>query len=453
MGVSFPFVSFCGGAGLLTSLAWIIWLHKKLKVAHNREIDLNYQLQQTLFDKEKLMLELKHQIDHFEERLASVHHTRATLEDHLKALCTDVLQHSQKTFLGQAESLLKQLQHITRGELGQQHEKLNFLITPVANALATIDEKIQTLEKSRVGAYEALTQQLSTLNSTHKDLYQQTHQLVQALRTPHVRGRWGEIQLRRLVELAGMIPHCDFLEQTSLVTQDADRLLRPDLIITLPGHRKIVIDAKVPLLSYMNGIEAADTSLHKKNMKDHARQMRGHIKSLSQKAYWAQFTPSPEFVLLFLPSENLLTAALEEDKDILDYGAESRVLIATPMTLLALLKTIALGWHQHSFNENAEKISLLGRDIHRKLNDMMGSFSKIGQHLGLTLSHYQNTLVVWEEKVLPSTQELGRLTEIGGTSLQKESHSPLLSKVSSQRLRPPVDASRYEAPQTEANAR
>jgi len=409
---SFFFLLFTG-TGLIGALLWGESWRRRHNAVHERADTLGVQLQDAFFQKEKAELTLSHTTQQFEERISFLTQTHASLEDHMRLLCADVLQQSQKNFLTQAEGLLGRLQQITQGELGQQHEKLNFLMTPLAKALSTIDEKIQTLEKSRVGAYEALVEQLKSLTSTQKDLHQQTHQLVQALRTPHVRGRWGEIQLRRLVELAGMLSHCDFSEQAS-VSSETGRLLRPDLTITLPGRRQIIIDAKVPLLSYMNGLECDDPALQKKHMKDHARLVRQHIKTLSDKKYWSQFNPSPEFVLLFLPSETLLTAALEEDKDLLDYGAESQVLIATPMTLLALLKTIALGWHQHSINENAERVSRLGRDLYRRLQSMMGAFHKMGQNLSFTLTTYHETVSSLEKTILPETLELGRLTEIGG---------------------------------------
>jgi DNA recombination protein RmuC len=421
-------LEFCAGVLLLVVTFWALLLKRRLRQLLQENYAQAQEVQRARFAQEKAELELSHTKNHYNEKFDFLNQTHEMLETQIKGLCTDVLQQSNQTFLSQAQGLLDQFHLMARGEFGQQHEKLNYLMTPLAQALGVMDEKIQVLEKVRVGAYESLMQQIQGLSQNHKDLYQQTHQLVRALGTPHIRGRWGEIQLKRLVELAGMIPHCEFEEQKNLKNKEENRSFRPDLVVHLPGGKNIVIDAKVPLFSYMEGLEATDNLLQKKYLKDHAQQMRHHIKTLSQKAYWSQLKNSPEFVLLFLPSENLLTAALEEDREILDYGAESRVLIATPMTLLALLKTIALGWHNYSLTENAEKISTLGRDLYRRLNGLMSLFSKVGQHMGLAVSHYNATVSHLEEKVAPHAQELGRLTQ-AGASLEEAVSLPSLLRV------------------------
>jgi DNA recombination protein RmuC len=407
----FTVALFFGGALVLSLSLWVLFLIKRLTLcqAHLRFLegslkDAHFEVERTHLAKETLQKQL-------DERTLFWEKTQAQLEQSLKGVCADVIQRSSQTLASQGQELLTKMQLITQGELGQHHEKLNHLVAPVTSALAAVDQKIRELECTRVGAYEALTQQMTTLAQTHKDLHLQTHQLARALRSPHIRGRWGEIQLRRLIELAGMLPHCDFEEQASLDQQG--RKLRPDVLIHLPENRTIIIDAKVPLLSYIEGIECEDPTQQAKHMKDHGRQIRQHIKLLGHKSYWSQCASSPEFVLLFLPSETLLTAALEDDKTLLEYAAESQVLLVTPMTLVALLKTVALGWHHHNMSENAQIISVLGRDLSRKLSDFIERLGKVGHSLSATLTAYNGALQTLEEKVMPPAKELSTLTQAG----------------------------------------
>ncbi len=268
---------------------------------------------------------------------------------------------------------------------------------PVHDALARLDAKLAEIERERAHARGALDEQLRVLGA-------QTRALAGALRQPHARGRWGELQLRRVVELAGMTAHCDFVEQASVATDDG--LLRPDLVVRLPGGTQVVVDAKAPLHAFLDACEAADETARTSALAAHARLVRAHVRRLSAKAYWDRFETAPDFVVLFLPGEHLFGAALEADPELLDDGARQRVLIATPTTLIALLRAVAHGWQQERVAQDARAVAELGRILHRRIESFAAHLERAGRRLGGAVEAYNAAVGSFEHRVLPSARRL-----------------------------------------------
>jgi DNA recombination protein RmuC len=288
-----------------------------------------------------------------------------------------------------------------------------------------------------MSAYAVLKHQVNELLVSQKQLKSETSNLVNALKTPSVRGRWGEMQLRRVVEMAGMLNYCDFEEQVS--SSESEGRLRPDLIINLPGGKKIIVDAKAPLAAYLEALEAKDEDVRLEKLKDHARQVRNHIRALSKRSYHEQFQPAPEFVVLFLPGETFFSAALEQDPSLIEVGVEDRVILATPTTLIALLRAVAYGWRHEQLAENAKEISELGRELHKRLSDMADHFSRLGRQLGGAVQSYNSAMGSLEHRVLTSARrfkELGSVSEAAEIVLldpldhtPRELQAPELKKV------------------------
>lgn len=276
-------------------------------------------------------------------------------------------------------------------------------LVPVKESLHQLDQGMRQLEKERKGDHESLKTQVRSLLETEKDLRNETSNLVKALRAPITRGRWGEIQLRRVVELAGMLNHCDFFEQKQDTFEDAR--LRPDLIIRLAGGRQVIVDAKVPLEAYLDAISAQDDHHKIAKFKDHARQVRAHVSSLSRKSYWERFQPTPEFVILFLPSESFFSAALEQDPSLIEVGAEVGVIIATPTTLIALLRTVAYGWKQENLTEHVQKVSELAHELYKRLCDMNSHWIKLGKSLSASTEAFNKAVGSLESRVLPAARK------------------------------------------------
>lgn len=341
-----------------------------------------------------------------------------TTEEKFKGISLNALKESHALFLQLAGSTLEKFHEKAKGELEQKHQGIGELLKPVKESLEKFDTKINELEKARIGAYASIKEQVGSLMESQKALRLETTNLVTALRAPHVRGRWGEIQLKRVVELAGMLNHCDFFEQASVT--ESEQRFRPDMRVLLPGGRNIIVDAKAPLAAYLEAIETPDEEVRKAKMKDHARQIRAHMLALGRKAYWDQFQPTPEFVVLFLPAETFFSAALEHDPSLIEGGVEEKVILATPTTLIALLKSIAYGWRQESLSQNAEQISALGRDLYKRIADMGGHFGKVGKSLESAVEAYNKTLGSFESRVLVSAR---RFKDLESTGAEKEIES------------------------------
>ena len=391
------FIGFlCGG--LLGALITLSRAHKRI----NNE---RRQREEALQRLSRLEAQLEAERRSGQEKLGLLEDIRQRSEKNFEQLSSRALADNNRNFLDLAKATLEQYQGQARQELEQRQNAIDHLVKPLKEALTQVDSKIAQLEQTRSGAYARLDEQVRALLGSQIKLETETGNLVKALRTPTVRGRWGEIQLRKVVEMAGMLDYCDFNEQQS----SGDGRARPDLIVKLPNGRNIVIDSKAPLMAYLEAIEAPDETARNRALEHHARHIRNHILKLSAKQYWDQFQPTPEFAVLFLPGESFFSAALSVDPGLIEAGVERKVLLATPTTLIALLRSVAYGWREEKLTANAVAISRLGQEIHERLATLHQHFHQMGRSLEKAVDSYNKGIASLDSRVLVTARKFAEL--------------------------------------------
>jgi DNA recombination protein RmuC len=359
--------------------------------------------------------DLEHERARAQERLATVNDAQARLTASFKALSAEALQSSMVQLAELSRAQLQTAQAKATGELDQRREAVEQLVAPLKEQLGRVDSQLTRLDQERRESRGRLEAQLKTLSDTGEKLRSETGALVTALRKPNARGQWGQMQLRNVVELAGMVRHCDFVEQSSLAGEDG--ALRPDLIVSLPGGKHVVVDAKAPLQGVLDAYQARDEEERQRHLRDHARLLRKHVKALAEKAYWTGLETSPDFVVMFLPGEHLYGAALEADPALIEDAMARRVLIATPTTLLAMLRAVGYGWQQERVAESAQAISDLGRELHGRLVKLSGLLATLGSRLNGAVRAYNDTVGSYEARVLPGAR---RFAEHGAVAEGRE---------------------------------
>jgi DNA recombination protein RmuC len=375
---------------------------------NNAELDLTLQLEQ----------KNKRQMDEI------LSQTREQLANTFNQLSNEALTRNNTSFLRLAEENLKRFQSEAKADLGTKEKAIEQMLKPINEALQQTNKQIQEIEKDRKEAYGSLTSTIAQMNLSQQQLQQETQNLVQALRRPEVRGQWGEMTLRRLAELSGMVAHCDFYEQTHTATETGS--IRPDMIVRLPEKREIIVDAKTPLDAYLSAIQAKDDLTRKLELKRHAQIIRGRIKELSRKNYWAEYSQSPEFVVLFIPGEQFLSAALEVDPALLEDSMSQNIILATPTNFIALLRAVSYGWKQQALAENAEVIRELGETLYKRLSTFGNHLSKLGNSLGSSVNHFNSAVGSLERQVLPGAR---KFTEMGISSKNEITELPPIEQL------------------------
>jgi DNA recombination protein RmuC len=393
-----PMILQAAGAALATGLllgALLVWLFMRRQ--RNRRQQQIETLESRIKSQDALQLERESAFEAATGRLA-----RAFSE-----LANQSLKSNSENFLRLAEQNLGAQQEKAKRELGEREQAVENLVKPIRDALQQSQRQIGELEKARSEAYGSIRSQLETMQVSQQSLAQETQNLVNALRRPQVRGRWGEITLRRLVELAGMVEHCDFQEQVH--TAGDEKTIRPDMIVRMPDNRELVVDVKTPLEAYLEAVEAKDDAQRQLGLKRHARNLREHVRNLASKTYWEQFSQSPEFVILFIPGDQFLSAALNEDPDLIEYALSRQIILATPTSFVALLKAVAYGWRQLALADNAEEIRHLAEDLYGRLTAFVGHMNRVGKQLASSVESYNRAVGSLERKVLPGARKFVEL--------------------------------------------
>lgn len=383
----------------------------ELETALSRSLDVQIQLRERISLLKEELAAVQKQIEYerqgSEEKQQALTQVHQNLRNGFQSLAADALQANNQLFLDLARGTLEKLQLQAQTDLRERQKSVADLITPLQQALLRYEQEVKQIERERQQAYTKLTTQAELLNVAQSQLQSETTKLVKALGQPQVRGRWGEITLQRVVELAGMTEHCDFQLQAQ-VENDGARL-RPDMVVHLPAERIIAIDSKVPLKAYLEAMDCHNDDDRNRRLREHGKRIRNHMQQLSSKQYWSQFAQSPEFVVLFLPGESFFSAALEQDPELIEYGVNQKVILATPTTLIALLKSVAYGWQQRNMVENTRAISERGKELNTRLISMVGHFQELGKQLRRSVQQYNQAMGTFEKRVLVSARKLAAL--------------------------------------------
>ncbi len=365
---------------------------------------------------EKAALETKLEMEQkrLEEKEKAWIEARDRMIESFQSLSKQALESNNQSFLTLAQTQLQKLMEVSQKDLQLRQERIANLVQPVKESLERVDQKLQAIEKNRSSSEGALKEQVQLLVKANQDLRHETHGLVSALRAPQARGRWGEMQLRRVAEMSGMIAYCDFNLQASETVEEGR--LRPDMVVRLPGGKQIVVDAKTPLIAYLDAIQISDPDQRREKLKEHAKHIRKHIDDLSKKSYWLQFQPSPEFVVLFLPGEHFFSAALEADAELIEAGVSQNVIIATPTTLISLLRAASYGWQQERLTENVRQVGKLGQELYKRVSDMTDHFVRLGKNLDQSVSAYNSAMATLETRVLVSARKMNEMNALPGGS-------------------------------------
>jgi DNA recombination protein RmuC len=396
---------------------------------------LNY-ITQLSSEKAKIETELAFAIKHSEQQQEMMEHTQERMQNAFKALSAEALRSNNQSFLEIAQHTFSRYQENVQLDWNQKQDTLGMTLNPIKELMTSFDQKVQELEKQRLTAYTSLTEQIKHLGNAHVRLETETAGLNRALRAPNVRGRWGELQLKRTVEIAGMVEYVDFFEQETFATDDGRQ--RPDMVIHLPNQLKVVVDAKAPIIAYLEALETKEEMVHKQKLQLHARLLRDHILKLGSKQYWKQLEYTPEFVVLFLPGEVFFSAALEQDPTLIELGIQNNVILSMPTTLISLLKIVSYGWHQEKSNKDTKAITNLGRELYERILVLSEHLNDLRKSLTRTVEAYNKTSRSIETRVLTTVR---KLKDLHGAMPQQE--IPILDSVETV----PVSSSFIENPQ------
>ena len=382
--------------------AWLTWLRLNGRIANlsQRNAELNTTLE----------LERKTHV----EKLETLEQARTQLSETFGHLSSQALKHNSEEFLKLAQENLKQFHTKAQGDLSQKEQAIENLLKPIKEALNKTEQQIRAMEHERKEAYGSLTKHLETMAQTQQALQGETRNLVKALSRPEVRGQWGEMTLKRLAELAGMVEHCDFYEQEHTNTEDG--AMRPDMIVRMPGDREIVVDVKTPLDAYLSAVEATDDTERETHLVRHTKNVRKRVQELASKGYWNQFAHSPDFVVLFIPGDQFLSTALDHDHNLLEDAMQQKVILATPTSFVALLRAVAYGWRQESLAKNAEQIRQVGEELYGRLGTFADHLGKMGKSLNSSVQHFNKAVSSFDSRVIPSVRKFSEM----GISAKKE---------------------------------